>query len=124
MDALAHQGEEGRGKLRKAAASSKHTLTRRSPNGGTHVSKSHIPTSEYIGCEEQTRGSEPSQYPEEKKTNVILRVAASESRSSLNQGNVSSFGVVGSRSGVTKVQVSRRFWKELPESVIVAYAKA
>jgi hypothetical protein len=31
-----------------------------------------------IGQEEQTRGSEPSQYPEEKKTIVIPLVAASE----------------------------------------------
>jgi hypothetical protein len=33
---------------------------------------------ESIGGCEPTRGSEPSQYPEEKKTNVIPLVAASE----------------------------------------------
>ena len=33
---------------------------------------------EYIGKKEPTWGSEPSQYPEEKKTTVIPRVAASE----------------------------------------------
>ena len=33
---------------------------------------------EYIGWSERTRGSETSQYPEEKKTTVILLVAASE----------------------------------------------
>jgi hypothetical protein len=31
-----------------------------------------------IGRRERTRGSEPSQYPEEKKTTVIPSVAASE----------------------------------------------
>jgi hypothetical protein len=33
---------------------------------------------EYIGLAKTTRGSEPSQYPEEKKTIVIPLVAASE----------------------------------------------
>jgi len=36
------------------------------------------PLAEYIGEEEPTRGSEPSQYPQEKKTTVIPGVAASE----------------------------------------------
>ena len=35
-------------------------------------------TVEYIGRESQTRGSETSQYPEEKKTQVIPPVVASE----------------------------------------------
>ncbi len=35
-------------------------------------------TTEYIGCRRRTRGSETSQYPQEKKTNVIPQVAASE----------------------------------------------
>ena len=33
---------------------------------------------EYIGVEERTRGSETSQYPEEKKSTEILLVVASE----------------------------------------------
>ena len=33
---------------------------------------------EYIGMEELTRGTEISKYPEEEKTNVISRVATSE----------------------------------------------
>ena len=33
---------------------------------------------EYIGPVEATRGSEPSQYPQEQKTRVIPLVAASE----------------------------------------------
>ncbi len=36
------------------------------------------PSAEYIGGEEITRGSEPSQYPQEEKTKVIPLVAASE----------------------------------------------
>ena len=75
---MAQAGEEGRGKLRKAAVRSKHPLTRRSPNGGTHMSKTHVSLPEYIGQEKQTQGSEPSQYLEEKKTTVIPLVAASE----------------------------------------------
>jgi hypothetical protein len=41
---------------------------------------SHIQifTVEYIGRESETRGSETSQYPEEKKTPVIPPVVASE----------------------------------------------
>ena len=37
-----------------------------------------VPCTEFIGAEEQTEGSEPSQYLEEEKTNVIPSVAASE----------------------------------------------
>ena len=36
-DALALNGEEGRGKLRKAAGTGKHGLIRRCPNGATRV---------------------------------------------------------------------------------------
>jgi hypothetical protein len=36
---------------------------------------------EYIGLEEPTQGSEPSQYLEEEKANAIPSVAASESGS-------------------------------------------
>ena len=35
-------------------------------------------STEYIGRERRTWGSEPSQYPQEKKTTVIPEVAASE----------------------------------------------
>ena len=41
------------------------------------VMPSHT-TAESIGCGERTRGSEPSQYPEEKKATAIPSVAASE----------------------------------------------
>ena len=53
-------------------------MTRRFPNGGTHVSTTHVLPPEYIGRGELTQGSEPSQYLKEKKTTVIPSVAASE----------------------------------------------
>jgi hypothetical protein len=37
-----------------------------------------VPHAEYIGVWEATRGSEPSQYPQEEKSNEIPLVAASE----------------------------------------------
>jgi len=37
VDALVPVGEEGRGKLRKASGSSKHTLIRGYPNGKTRI---------------------------------------------------------------------------------------
>jgi hypothetical protein len=43
--------------------------------GGGHTSSS---PAEFIGGWKQTRGSEPSQYPEEKKAIAIPSVAASE----------------------------------------------
>ena len=43
--------------------------------GGSHVPS---PPPEFIGREEQTGGSEPSQYPQEEKATAIPEVAASE----------------------------------------------
>ena len=48
------------------------------PNGETHAGKTGVPFTEYIGEAEQTQGSEPSQYLEEKKANAIPKVVASE----------------------------------------------
>ena len=42
-DALALGAEEGRDKLRKAAVSRKQAVTRRYPNGETHMEKLHVP---------------------------------------------------------------------------------
>jgi hypothetical protein len=64
---LALRGEEGRDKLRKAAGRCKRPLIRRCPNGGTHHAEGVVPR--VIG--EQTRRTETSKYPEEKKTIVI-----------------------------------------------------
>ena len=58
--------------------SRKQALTRGFPNGETHYGKTVVWIGEFIADLKQTRGSEPSQYPEEKKTTVIPRVVASE----------------------------------------------
>ena len=78
MDALAPEGDEGRGKLRKASGSGKHALIRGCPNGETHTGETGIRPAEYIGGCEPTQGSEPSQYLEEEKSTEIPKVAASE----------------------------------------------
>ncbi len=73
MNALAHRGDEGRTRLRKATVSCQETLTRRFPNGATH----HI---EIYGIlkRKRTQGSETSQYLEEKISTDIPKVVASE----------------------------------------------
>ena|SRR5438270_9584657 len=48
------------------------------PNGETHWGKTSVRPAEYIGRCEQTQGSEPSQYLEEKKAIAIPKVVASE----------------------------------------------
>ncbi len=82
MDALALEGDEGRGKLRYASGSGKHTLIRRFPNGATQSALGGLPYTEYIGIWSDTRGSETSQYPEEKKSTEIPLVVANERGSS------------------------------------------
>ena len=51
----------------KSRGGGKQPLIREFPNGVTHADEVGIPTTEYIGREEGTWGSETSQYPEEKK---------------------------------------------------------
>ena len=48
------------------------------PNGETHYGKTVVPPTEFIGREERTQGSEPSQYLKEKKEISIPIVVASE----------------------------------------------
>ena len=67
VDALAEVGDEGRGKLRKASESRKQASIRGGPNGETHYGKTVVRPDESIVGYEQTQGSEPSQYLEEKK---------------------------------------------------------
>ena len=73
MDALAGRGDEGRTRLRKASGSCQEALIRGFPNGATRHVARHVTLSRG-----RTRGSETSQYPEEKKSNEIPKVAASE----------------------------------------------
>ena len=60
-DALALEGDEGRGKLRKATGRCKRLLIRRYPNGATHYGEAIV--FRFIG--KQTRRTETSKYPEE-----------------------------------------------------------
>ena len=53
-------------------------MTRRSPNEETHMNELRVLHDESIVCEEGTRGTETSKYPEEKKEKSIPKVAASE----------------------------------------------
>ena len=79
MDALALKGDEGRGKLRKAQGSCKLAMILGYPNGETRFrDERNHPESESIGLGRRTRGSETSQYPEEKKSNEIPQVVVSE----------------------------------------------
>ncbi len=53
-------------------------IIRRSPNGKTHLVEDEELPAEHIGGVERTQGTETSKYLKEKKTTVILQVAASE----------------------------------------------
>ena len=63
-DALALRGEEGRGKLRKARGIGTHELIPRCPNGATQYIEDVLSRL----CGKQTRRTETSKYPEEKKS--------------------------------------------------------
>ncbi len=79
MDALASGGDEGRGGLRKAPGSCQTSIDPGVSEWGNPagVMSSHS-LAEYIGKRKRTQGSETSQYLEEKKSNEISQVAASE----------------------------------------------
>ena len=70
----------------------------------------------------RARGTETSQYPEEKKTKVIAQVVASE-RATAQTGIVTAMtGVVGPPTN-PKIQSSGTDWKVRPQRVKVPYAK-
>ena len=77
-DALAADGDEGRGKRRYSTARRRRPVTRGSPNGATPQGDPCDPGLNEIGPGGDTGGSETSQYPEEEKSNEIPPVAASE----------------------------------------------
>ena len=58
-------------------AASRHYI-RGCPNGETHWGKTSVRLTEFIGGNERTQGSEPSQYLKEKKETSIAKVVASE----------------------------------------------
>ena len=95
MDALALRGDEGRGRRRYAPGSS-HTCFDPviSEWGNPTGVMSRYPLAEYIGLGRRTRGSETSQYPQEKKSSEIPKVAASE-MGRAQTGRLRASGVVG-----------------------------
>src|ERR1700753_2561381 len=89
-----------------------------------------LPPAEYIGGVEASRGTETSQYPEERKSTETPRVVASERGSSPNRAGVSAHAlpVRGCRTsvregrlsaGVTKLVGRRSAWNRAPQRRIV-----
>ena len=76
---------------------------------------------EYIGAWRPTRGSETSQYPEEKKSNETPQVAASE-RGPGQTNEACLVGVVGPYMG--PMRIAETHWKVLRHRVIGPYAKS
>ena len=64
----------------------------------------------------QTRGTETTHYPEEKKTKVIAQVVASERAGAQTGGVTASAGVVGPSTTIHG-KVRRTVWKVRPERV-------
>ena len=120
VDALASQGDEGRGKLRKASGSGKHALIRGFPNGAIRRPKRPSPPDEFIVRRGETRGSETSQYPQEKKTNSDCASSGERTRSSPNQGACS----LGLRDRAVGSALGRgTAWKGRRYRVIAPYPK-
>ena len=67
MDALASRAEEGRGKTAISLGKLSSKPNRGFPNGATRPDKIRSPPAQHIGWVEVSRGSETSQYPEEKR---------------------------------------------------------
>ena len=65
---MASRAEEGRSTATISLGELPNKLSRGYPNGATRSGKTGAPPAEHIGWEEVSRGSETSQYPEEKKT--------------------------------------------------------
>lgn len=71
VDALAITGEEGRVSLRKAWGSWHKALLSRDVRMGKPTVYCTVSMTEFIGHEKRTRRTEPSKYPEEKKSTEI-----------------------------------------------------
>ena len=98
MDALAPVGDEGRGWLRKASGSCQPSVDPEISEWGNPPRRTAaVPQPEFIGLEERTRGSETSQYPEEKKTMSDSRSSGERNGNSLNRPHESDAGVAGPR---------------------------
>ena len=90
------RGDEGRGWLRKAPGSCQPDVDPEvSEWGNPPLRIAAVPRPEFIGPEERTRGSETSQYPEEKKAISDSVSSGERTRNSLNRTDASRFGVEG-----------------------------
>ena len=99
-------GEEGRDKLRKAACRGLYPKMRGCPNGVTRMARCHARGRQWIAAAGHTLGSEPSEYQQEKKSNEIPPVAASE-RGGAQTGVLRGAGVVGPRRGLPRAVIKR-----------------
>ena len=118
------RGDEGRGWLRKAPGSCQPDVDPEvSEWGNPPLRIATVPRPEFIGPEERTRGSETSQYPEEKKTTSDSR--SSGERTGKNKPKPRSRKCPrGCGSAVGPPKASGSAWKGAPKSVTAAYAKA
>lgn len=92
------RGDEGRGWLRKAPGSCQPNVEPEMSEWGNPARRiAALPQPEFIGLEERTRGSETSQYPEEKKTMSDSRSSGERTGNSLNRVHASGLGVAGPR---------------------------
>ena len=64
---MASRAEEGRSTATKSPGELPNKPSRGFPNGATRSGKTGVPPAEHIGWEEASRGSETSQYPEERR---------------------------------------------------------
>ena len=67
VDALASKAEEGRGKTAISLGELSNKLSRGFPNGAIRSGKTGSHPTKHISGKGVSRGSETSQYPEEKK---------------------------------------------------------
>ena len=65
---MVSRAEEGRGKTTKSLGELSSKPSRGYPNGATRSGKTWAPPAKHISWEEVSRGSETSQYPEEKRS--------------------------------------------------------
>jgi hypothetical protein len=90
------RGDEGRGWLRKASGSCQPNVDPEISEWGNPLRRTAaVPLSEYIGQEERTRGSETSQYPQEKRTMSDSRSSGERTGTSLNLSHENASGVAG-----------------------------
>ena len=119
---MALEGDERRGRLRYAVVRSQTSFDPLISEWGNPMEVMfHHPFTEYIGLRKLTGGSETSQYPEERKSNETLLVAASE------QGIAQTIwfrpgGVVGQSSSDPRLDRGTG-WEAWPKRVKASYLK-